>query len=182
MFVNLPAIMDAELSDGSGSCYFRQWPSRRQQKISFLLNFFAYYFLKVHFHHFSKIKTHKEVKKTVGIHVFLPIFAWWQKKKDPNLWTMNPDGPKTYRIRRIRIRNTGAVRRGGEPCFPVHSRDRRTGPGPRSRRRPPGAPRADCSSRSSAGATGTPPGTSGSSGLCVQNKHQTGTGDMQLKQ
>ncbi len=55
----------------------------------------------------------------------------------------------------------------GEPCFPVHSRDRRTGQGRRSRRRPPAAPRADCSSRSWAGATGTPPGTSGSWGLCV---------------
>jgi hypothetical protein len=25
--------------------------------------FFAYYFLKVHLHHFSKIKSHKEVRK-----------------------------------------------------------------------------------------------------------------------
>jgi hypothetical protein len=42
----------------SGSCFFRQWPSRRQQKI-----LFSSIFLKVHLHHFSKIKSHKEVTK-----------------------------------------------------------------------------------------------------------------------
>ena len=36
---------------GSGSCYFRQWRQR---------SFFAYYFLKVHLHHFSKIKSNTE--------------------------------------------------------------------------------------------------------------------------
>jgi hypothetical protein len=41
-------------------------------------SFPAYYFLKVHLHHFSKIKSQKEVtKKAVGIKVFLTsIFAW----------------------------------------------------------------------------------------------------------
>ncbi len=38
-------------------------------------NFFAYYFLKVHLHHFSKIKRHKKSHKTVGIKVFLTISA-----------------------------------------------------------------------------------------------------------
>jgi hypothetical protein len=32
------------------------------------------YFLKVHLHHFSKIKSHKEATKTVGITGFLTIF------------------------------------------------------------------------------------------------------------
>ncbi len=32
-------------------------------KIFFLLSFFAYYFLKVHLHHFSTIKSHTEVAK-----------------------------------------------------------------------------------------------------------------------
>ncbi len=45
---------------GSGSCYFRHWPSRCQQKTIFNTIFYAYYFLKVHFHHFSKIKRQKE--------------------------------------------------------------------------------------------------------------------------
>jgi hypothetical protein len=35
----------------------------------FLLRFFGYYFLIVHLHHFSNIKSHK----TVGINVFLTI-------------------------------------------------------------------------------------------------------------
>ncbi len=46
---------------GSGSCYFRQWPSRCQQKTNILIQFFsAYYFLKLHLHHFSKIKSQTE--------------------------------------------------------------------------------------------------------------------------
>ncbi len=46
-----------------GSCYFRQWPSRWQLKIIFLKFFFAYYFLKVHLHHFAKIQS-KDIKKS----------------------------------------------------------------------------------------------------------------------
>ncbi len=46
---------------GSGSSYFRQWPTRRI--IFLLLRLFAYYFLKLHLHLFSKIKSHKEVTK-----------------------------------------------------------------------------------------------------------------------
>ncbi len=47
---------------GPGSCSFRQWPSRHQQKVIFSC-FFTYYFLKMHLHHSSKIKSHKEVTK-----------------------------------------------------------------------------------------------------------------------
>ncbi len=39
--------------------------------------FFSYCFLKVHLHHFSKIKSHRKVTKQVGINVFLTIFYWW---------------------------------------------------------------------------------------------------------
>ena len=56
-------------SGGSGSadpclwsCYIHHWPSRRQQKTNLKRSFSAYYLLKVHLHHFSKIKRHKEVK------------------------------------------------------------------------------------------------------------------------
>ncbi len=43
---------------GSGSCYFRHWPSIRQQKIIlFHLSFSPGYFLKLHLHHFSKIQS-----------------------------------------------------------------------------------------------------------------------------
>jgi hypothetical protein len=46
---------------GSGSCYFHHWPSRRQQNTNKKKTFLAYYLLKVHLHHFSKIKSQKEV-------------------------------------------------------------------------------------------------------------------------
>ena len=45
------------------------------QDVIFSPKFFAYYFLKVHLHHFSKIKV-KTSHKIVGIKVFLTIFAW----------------------------------------------------------------------------------------------------------
>ncbi len=38
-------------------------------------SFSAYYFLKVHLNHFSKIKKSKRSHKTVGIKVVLAIFA-----------------------------------------------------------------------------------------------------------
>ncbi len=65
MRIPLPLTNEAFGSgSGSGFCYFRQWPSRRQQKFC-IKCFFAYYgtFMKVHSHHFSKIKSHKEVTK-----------------------------------------------------------------------------------------------------------------------
>ncbi len=60
----------------------------------FFLVFFAHYFLKVHLHHSSKIKSQKEYK-TVEIRVF--IFAWWRKDPNPYLWLKDPDpgGPET---------------------------------------------------------------------------------------
>ncbi len=40
--------------------------------------FSAYYFLRVHLHHFSKIKIIKKSQNsTIGIKTFLTIFAWW---------------------------------------------------------------------------------------------------------
>jgi hypothetical protein len=38
-------------------------------------SFSAYYFLKVHLHHFSKIKSQKRSHETVEMKVFLTIFA-----------------------------------------------------------------------------------------------------------
>ncbi len=45
---------------GSGSCSFRHWPSGCQLKTNLKKSFSAYFFLKVHFHHFSKIKSKKK--------------------------------------------------------------------------------------------------------------------------
>ncbi len=56
------------------------------KKLIFKKRFSAYYFLKVHIHHFSKIKSPKEVTKQYESRFFLTIFAWWQK---------DPGGPKT---------------------------------------------------------------------------------------
>ncbi len=50
---------DSDPDPGSGSWYFRQWPSRCQQKTNFLTQS-AYYFLKLHLHYFSKIKSQKD--------------------------------------------------------------------------------------------------------------------------
>ncbi len=44
---------------GSGSCYLRLWLS----KLIYTKSFSAYYFLKVHLYHFSKIESQKEVTK-----------------------------------------------------------------------------------------------------------------------
>ncbi len=66
---------DLFLTNGFGSCYFRHWPSRcQQQKTNFFLIFSSYFFLKVHWHHFSKIKS-KRSHKTLRITVLLTIFA-----------------------------------------------------------------------------------------------------------
>jgi hypothetical protein len=56
-----PAILVIDLQDAS-------------KKLIFDTIFSAYYFLKVHLHHFSKIKSQKE-PQIVGIKVFLTIFA-----------------------------------------------------------------------------------------------------------
>ncbi len=59
---------------GCGSCYFRLWPSRCQQKTNFLKKFFCSLLFKVYLHHVSKLKrSHKAVR----IKVFLTNFAWW---------------------------------------------------------------------------------------------------------
>ncbi len=54
-------LMDPDPDPGSGSCYCRHWPSRCQKKTNFLTQFFLLgNFLKLHFHHFSKLKSQKE--------------------------------------------------------------------------------------------------------------------------
>jgi hypothetical protein len=47
----------------SRSCYFRQWLTSSQQKISFFPKFLAYFFVEVHLHQSSKTKSQKEVTK-----------------------------------------------------------------------------------------------------------------------
>jgi hypothetical protein len=48
---------------GLGTCYFRHWPSRRQQKTNLLKKFFCLLICEGTLHNFSKIKSQKEVTK-----------------------------------------------------------------------------------------------------------------------
>jgi hypothetical protein len=65
--------------------------------------FLGYYFLKLYLHHFSKIKSHKEVTKQCESRVFL-LFLHDDRRMDPEpdpyLVLMDPGpnlgGPKTY--------------------------------------------------------------------------------------
>jgi hypothetical protein len=56
-----PVLFVRDLQDTGGT----------NKKLLFFSSFFAYYFLKAHLHHSSKIKGHE----TVEIKVFLNIFA-----------------------------------------------------------------------------------------------------------
>ncbi len=56
--IRIRGSMPLTNGSGSGSFYFRHWPSRCQPKTKFLTQF--YYFLKLHLIHFSKIKSQKE--------------------------------------------------------------------------------------------------------------------------
>jgi hypothetical protein len=58
-----PAIFVNDLQDANKKQFFKTI-------------FSAYYFLKEHLHHFSKIKSQKS-PKIVVIKVCLTIFAWW---------------------------------------------------------------------------------------------------------
>ncbi len=63
--VSMPRTNGSRSRFGPGSFYFRHWPSRDQQKTNLRKKFFCSlpYFLKVHLHHFSNIKSEKAVTK-----------------------------------------------------------------------------------------------------------------------
>jgi hypothetical protein len=64
------------LTNESGSCYFRHWPSRCQQKNNFFIKFFLLItFLRYIYVIFQRWKV-KKSHKIVGIKGFLTIFAW----------------------------------------------------------------------------------------------------------
>ncbi len=60
---------------GSGSCYFRHWPSRRQQKTNLKKRFFCLLLFEGTFTSFFKDEKCKRSHKTVGIKVFFTIFC-----------------------------------------------------------------------------------------------------------
>ncbi len=105
---------------GSGSCYFCQWPSRCQLKTNLKKSFSAYYFLKEHLHHFSKIKNQKvsQNSRNRGFSYYfglmiegsgtIPLISG---SGSGSIHLIRGSGsgsrrPKNILIRRIRIRNT----------------------------------------------------------------------------
>ncbi len=64
---------------------------------------FAYYFLNLHLHHFSKLKIHKEVAKQYGFRVFLLFLLDYRRIR-----TRIRTSYYWPKIIRIRIRNTAA--------------------------------------------------------------------------
>ncbi len=86
ILIRIHGSMPLTNGSGSGSCYFRHWLSRGQQKTNFLCEVFL-------------LITFWRCK------VFLTIFAWWYEKDpdpesnpDPYLWLVDPHpgGPKTW--------------------------------------------------------------------------------------
>jgi hypothetical protein len=67
----MPLTKGSRFTFGSRSCYFRHWPLSCQQKTNFLKCLSAYYFLKVHLHHISKIKSKKGDTKQYESRFFL---------------------------------------------------------------------------------------------------------------
>ncbi len=98
------------LTNGSRSCYFRHWPSRRQQKTNFK-KFFCIYFLKVHLHHFLKTKSQKEVtsSRNQGFSYYFCLMIEGSGSGAGSVPLTSGSGsgsrrPKNIWIRRIRIR------------------------------------------------------------------------------
>ncbi len=97
---------DSDPDPGSGSCYFRQWTSMPAKNKFFNSIFSAYYFLKLHLHHFSKIKSQKESlnsrNQSFSYYFCMMIEGSGSGSGRPqNTWI------RWIRIRiRIRIRNT----------------------------------------------------------------------------
>jgi hypothetical protein len=99
------------LTNGSGSCYFHHWPSRCQQKLIFNTIFSAYYFLKVHLHHFLKIKSRKESQdsRNQGFSYYFCMIIEGSGFGSKPLTSGSESGswrPKNIWIQWIRIRNT----------------------------------------------------------------------------
>ncbi len=72
-----PAIFVLDLQDAN-------------KKLFFALSFCAYYFLKVHSHHFSKIKSHKEV---TGKHPETLHIVALSHSSDLDTWRLSLHGP-----------------------------------------------------------------------------------------
>ncbi len=70
-----PCLWLMEPGPGSGSCYFRHWPLRCQQKTNLTQFFLLVTFWRYIYIIFQRWKV-KKSRKIVGFKVFLIIFAW----------------------------------------------------------------------------------------------------------
>ncbi len=94
------------LANEFGSWYFREWPSRRQLKF-FFSNIFCFLLLKLHLHHFSKIKCHKEVTTQQELRFFLLYFCLIIEGSGAGSVPLtNGSGSGRLKNMRIWIRNT----------------------------------------------------------------------------
>jgi hypothetical protein len=94
---------------GSGPCYFRQWPSRRQQKIIVCLLFMLFLlitFWRYIYINFSKIKSHKKSQNSRN-QCFSYYFCLIIEGSGFLTNGSGSGSPKNVWILRIRIRNTG---------------------------------------------------------------------------
>jgi hypothetical protein len=105
-----PCLWLMDPDPGSESCYFRHWPSRCQQKNKFFHTIYsAFYFLKLHLHHFSNIKSQKESQNSRNqgfSYYFCTMIEGSGSGSIPPTSGSGSERPKNMWIRWIRIRNT----------------------------------------------------------------------------
>ncbi len=101
----LPLTNGSGSGSGSWSCYFRLWPSRRQQKTILFLSFSVYYLLFegtfTSFFWDKKSWSYKKVRKESRFFLLFLLDDRRIRIPDPYLWQTDPDpeGPKNIRIR-----------------------------------------------------------------------------------
>ncbi len=105
-------LMDPDPDPGSGSCYFRHWPSRCQQKTNFLTQFFFIItFWRYIYIIFLKIKSPKESQnsRNQGFSYYFWMMIEGSESGSIPLTSGSGSGswrPKNMWIRWIRIHNT----------------------------------------------------------------------------
>ncbi len=110
---------------GSGSCYFRHWPSRRHQKLNFLKRFSAFYF---NLHHFSKIKVQQKSQNSRNqgfSYYFCLMIEGYGSGRPKNIWIRNTvlseHNSLWYTVKRGKIGHRGLDRTNQKYFSKTHS-------------------------------------------------------------